>query len=239
MDGVGVDSGLTTPDSRHAIGVFGGTFDPIHYGHLRPAREVMAALGLAEMRFIPSAHPPHRRAPLASAEQRLAMVRLAIAGIAGFVADDRELRRGGLSYTVPTLESLRAELGAEVPLCLLIGADAFLELETWFQWQHLPELAHLVVMRRPGPAVRADADTWPAWARAHACSDARELARAAAGRVMFVDVTPQDISATQLRALIARGEPAADWLPEPVWQFIRANGLYRISAPKTVEERHS
>ena len=132
-----------------ALGILGGTFDPIHYGHLRPAQEVLRALDLAEIRVIPAANPPHRRPPVATPEQRLRMVELAVAGVPGFTVDDREFRRGGPSYTVLTLESLRSEFG-ERPLCLLMGLDAFEGIETWHQWQRLPELAHFIVMTRPG-----------------------------------------------------------------------------------------
>jgi nicotinate-nucleotide adenylyltransferase len=167
------------------------------------------------------------------------MVRLAIENEPGFVADDRELRRGGPSYTVLTLESLRAELGAAVPLCLLIGADAFLEFDTWHRWQEIPVLAHLVVMRRPGSPATPDPATWPAWARARACREASELAKAPAGRVLFVDITPQDISATRLREAIARGAPVTDQLPDTVAQFIRRHGLYLSSSTQPVQEsRH-
>lgn len=218
------------------IGIFGGTFDPIHYGHLRAAREVYDRLKLSELRFISAAQPPHRRQPLASAEDRLTMVRLAIENEPGFAADDRELKRGGPSYTVLTLESLRAELGAAVPLCLLIGADAFLEFETWHRWQEIPALAHLVVMLRPGAPATRNPSTWPAWARERACHVASELAKAPAGRVMFVDISPQDISATRIRDAIARGAAVTEQLPEAVWRYIRRHGLYLPSSTPSLQE---
>ncbi len=221
------------------LGIFGGTFDPIHYGHLRPAREAMTALGLREMRFIPAANPPHRRAPQAAASDRLAMVRLAIADQTGFVVDDRELKRGGPSYTVLTLEELRAELGNEIPLCLLIGADAFTGFETWHQWQRIPELAHLAVVHRPDSAVTDDPGTWPAWARDRACNDPGDLARAAAGRIVLVNVTPQNISATHLRERIARGESPEGALPPAVWRYIVAQRLYATPQSRSLERHHS
>jgi nicotinate-nucleotide adenylyltransferase len=203
------------------IGIFGGTFDPIHYGHLRPAQEAVQKLALAELRFIPAAQPPHRPPPLASAAQRLAMVELAIRGLPGLRADDRELQRGGSSYTVLTLESLRAELG-KTPLCLLIGADQFRSFETWHRWQEIPALAHLVVLNRPGTLFGA----LPVWARARVCEDFRFLREAPAGQLAFLSVSPQDISATRIRAALARGESVQGLLPEAVLDYIRINQVY-------------
>jgi nicotinate-nucleotide adenylyltransferase len=203
------------------IGVFGGTFDPIHYGHLRPAREAFEQLGLAELRFIPALQPPHRPPPVASAAQRLAMVELAVRGQPGLRADDRELRRGGLSYTVLTLEALRAELGA-TPLCLLIGADQFRGFETWYRWRDIQEFAHLVVLNRPG----AEPGALPAWAEARLSADAAALAHAPAGRLVILPVSPQDISATQVRARLARGESIEGLVPEAVREYIRVNQIY-------------
>jgi nicotinate-nucleotide adenylyltransferase len=207
------------------LGILGGTFDPIHFGHLRPAAEVLAALALAEIRFLPAANPPHRHAPLVSAADRLAMVELAIAGHAGFVSDDRELRRGGPSYMVPTLESLRAEVGNR-PLCLLLGIDAFLGLETWYQWARLPELAHLVVLTRPGWTF-PEAAALPAWARDRMATGAGELAQFPAGRIYYQPVTPQAISASAIREKIARGESVQGLVPEAVWEYIGRHRLYR------------
>ncbi len=203
------------------VGVLGGTFDPIHYGHLRPAQEAMQRLALAELRFIPAAIPPHRPPPQASAAQRLAMVELAIRGLPGLRADDRELQRGGLSYTVLTLESLRVEL-ATAPLCLLIGADQFRSFETWHRWREIPELAHLVVLNRPGTAP----GTLPDWVRARVCEDFRLLREAPAGRLAFLSVSPQDISASRIRAALAREESAQGLLPEAVLDYIRTNQVY-------------
>lgn len=203
------------------IAILGGTFDPIHYGHLRPAREALTALELAELRFIPAFQPPHRAPPVATAAQRLAMVELAVRGIPGLRADDRELRRAGLSYTVVTLESLRAEVGP-TPLCLLIGTDQFREFETWYRWQEIPELAHLVVLNRPGAA----AGVLPDWAQARVTGDLTALGRAPAGRLAFLAVSPQDISATRVRAALARGESVAGLVPEAVLDYIWSNQIY-------------
>jgi len=207
------------------IGILGGTFDPIHFGHLRPAEEVLHGLDLEEIRFIPAAHPPHRGAPGAGAEHRLRMVELAVAGRPGLHVDEREIRMGGPSYTVRTLESVRREIGSR-GLCLLMGSDAFGELESWHEWWRLPELAHMVVIARPGwPAPCADEDL-PQWARPRICRQPGLLARKSAGLVMFQDVSPQDISASRIRALIAQGQCVEGMVPTPVWEYIRQNRLY-------------
>ncbi|MEW6332064.1 MAG: nicotinate-nucleotide adenylyltransferase [Pseudomonadota bacterium] len=206
------------------IGLLGGTFDPIHYGHLRPAQEVLRALDLAEVRIIPAANPPHRRVPVASTEQRLRMAELAVAEFPGMRVDDREIIRGGPSYTVLTLESLRQEFGAR-PLCLLLGQDAFGGIETWHEWQRLPELAHFVVMTRPGWAMPAAA-ALPAWARDRLARAASDLARTSAGTIYFQTVTPQDISATRIREAVARHEPVDGLAPPAVLEYLRANRIY-------------
>lgn len=203
------------------LGIFGGTFDPIHYGHLRPAQEVLDALSLDEMRFIPSALPPHRPAPVASAEQRLHMLQIALAEFPRFSADDREIRRGGPSYTVPTLESLRAEMG-DRPLCLVLGLDAFLGLKTWHRWREIPDLAHLVVLTRPGWVL----DGLPEWAGGRQCAQGESLALSPAGRLFFLAVKPQNISATGIRAALVRGQSVEGLLPQAVLGFICQNHLY-------------
>jgi nicotinate-nucleotide adenylyltransferase len=207
-----------------ALGILGGTFDPIHYGHLCPAQEVLRALDLEEIRVIPAANPPHRRPPVATPEQRLRMVELAVAGVPGFTVDDREFRRGGPSYTVLTLESLRREFG-ERPLCLLMGLDAFEGIETWHQWQRLPELAHFIVMTRPGWELPAG-ERLPAWARDRVVRETAKLTQTSSGKIYFQAVTPQDISATRIREALARDETVKVWLPSAVLEYIRANHVY-------------
>ena len=203
------------------ICLLGGTFDPIHYGHLRPAREAMETLGCAALHVIPSAQPPHRSAPVASAVQRLRMVELAVAEFPGFRADDRELRRGGPSYTVLTLASLRAQYGPQ-PLCLLLGMDAFLGFESWHRWQDILDLAHLVVLTRPGWTMQGMA----AWIQERR-GDQEMLSRSAAGHVLFVSVDPQNISATHLRTAFAQGGTTVrGLLPEAVREFICQNKIY-------------
>jgi nicotinate-nucleotide adenylyltransferase len=216
-----LNSTLNTQDPKLAIGILGGTFDPIHHGHLRPAQEALQKLALTEVRFVPGGHPPHRPAPVATSAQRLAMVELAIRGVPDFRVDDRELRRAGPSYTVLTLESLRAELGG-VPLCLLIGMDQFRGFESWHRWQEIPELAHIAVLSRPGTRP----GTLPAWAKARVAEDHSVLQRTPAGRLVFLDVSPQDISGSRIRTVLAQGGSVAGMLPEAVLEYIQANHLY-------------
>jgi len=212
-----------------ALGILGGTFDPIHYGHLELAREAMAAAGLAGVRLIPAGDPPHRGAPVASAIQRLAMAELAVADYRGLAVDPREINRAGRSYTVPTLEELRAEDPLR-PLALIVGADAFLDLPTWHRWRELFDLAHVIVVARPGTAF--DGTLSPELAaewdrRCRAAPDA--LAAAPAGAIVQVAITPRPIAATTIRAALFRGDTAAvrGLLPPAVLAYIERNRLYR------------
>jgi len=208
------------------IGIFGGTFDPIHFGHLRPALEMLQDLPLQAIRFVPLRTAVHRTQPVATAAQRLAMVRTAVEGQQGFFADPRELRRTGSSYSYDTLVSLRAELGPRLPICLLTGLDAFAELPTWYRWKDITGVAHLVVMRRPG----ADAVTDPElrrWMEPCLATDPVALARIPGGLILFRDVTQLDISATAIRSQLAQGLSPRFLLPADVLAFIEQEGLYR------------
>jgi len=210
------------------IGVLGGTFDPIHYGHLRPALESLQALDLAEIRFIPCRQPPHRGWPLATPEQRLAMLQLAIAEQPGFRIDERELDRDGPSYMVDTLTSLRAEIG-NYPLCLMLGMDAFDGLPGWQRWQQIPELAHLVVLGRPGtdlPVRGVLGDLL----KQRQTRDPALLGAQPAGRIWLQPATQLAIAATQIRDLCAQGNSPRYLLPDSVWKYIRDRGLYRSSS---------
>jgi len=209
------------------IGIFGGTFDPIHYGHLRPALELRDQLALSEVRFIPASIPPHRGKPSASAQQRLAMLRLALQGIEGMTVDERELSRDGPSYMADTLRSLRSDVGTR-PLVLLLGLDAFLGLTTWHDWRSIIELAHIAVATRPGWAsenLQEHRELTQLW-REHLCEDAMQLHRTSAGRIVMVEVTPLAISATAIRAQLRQGRSPRFLLPDPVLDYIERNRLY-------------
>ncbi|MFQ5934799.1 MAG: nicotinate-nucleotide adenylyltransferase [Acidiferrobacterales bacterium] len=211
--------------SAVVIGILGGTFDPIHYGHLRPTAQVQRALDLEQVRFVPAARPPHRRPPAAAWKHRLQMVQLAVAQKPRFDVDDREAHMKGPSYTVSTLSSMREEFGS-ISLCLLMGSDAFRGLESWHQWRRLFELAHIVVMARPGSPLAQLELQLPQWARNRFCRDKRELSRTKSGRVIFQQVDPQEISASSLRTKIKSGESVQGLLPDAVWDYIRNNHLY-------------
>ena len=208
------------------IGILGGTFDPIHYGHLRPALEMLETLQLAEVRFIPCRIPAHRATPLITAEQRLELVQRAIADQPGFVADDRELRRDGPSYMVDTLASLRDDLGDDIPLCLILGADAFRGLPSWHRWQQLSELAHIVVMQRPG-ALSSLPPVLEEFIAQRLIEDVVALRQNPAGSILFQLVTQLHISATQIRALLAHGQSPRYLLPEAALAYIHDRALYR------------
>lgn len=205
------------------IGVLGGTFDPIHFGHLRPALELYELLGLEELRFIPCHIPPHRGTPAVSAEHRLAMVERAIVGVSGFQVDPREILRPGPSYTVDTLLELRREIGPGLPLALLMGADAFAGLPSWYRWREILGLANLVVAQRPGDAARPSAT----WLDAASVVDSPTALRArASGKVLFQPVTQLDISATRIRACLSAGRSARYLLPDDVCEYIAEHDLY-------------
>lgn len=217
--------------SSGPIGIFGGTFDPVHYGHLRLAQEAGDRLRLAEVRFIPAGSPPHRNAPGAAAAHRLAMARLAVADNDRFTVDDREVRRAGPGYTVDTLAELRAELGTQRPLALLMGADAFLDLATWHRWEALFDLAHIVVAYRPGFPV----DTWQTrmpvpLAREYGARLARQplaVHLAPAGGVFVLPIAELDIAATGIRHAVGEGMSPRYLLPDSVLRYIEAEQLYR------------
>jgi len=206
------------------IGVLGGTFDPVHYGHLRPALEVYESLGLSELRLIPCRVPPHRPPPEAPPHHRLAMVERAISGVPGFRADARELARPGPSFTVDTLGELRAEIGPERPLLLLMGTDAFAGLQGWDRWREIPLLAHVVVAHRPGAAPAMDS---PYLALAPATDSVAVLRNGAQGRVFFQPVTQLDISATGIRECLRVGRSPRFLLPGSVRRYIAEHRLYR------------
>ena len=210
------------------IGVLGGTFNPVHIGHLRSALEVAEEFAFDELRLIPSARPPHRDAPAVSAEDRLALVRLAVEGIELLQVDDRELQRERPSYSIETLESLRAELGSEVQLFLLLGWDAYCGLPSWHRWQELLDHCHILVLQRP------DADSEAPEAlrdlqAARSVADPQSMS-GPCGEISFVWQTPLAISATRIRQLLASNRSVRFLVPDAVLAYINAHGLYRATS---------
>ena len=218
---------MTAPPER--IGIFGGTFDPIHFGHLRLATELAEAFRLDQVLFIPAGLPYHRgRSAHATTDQRLTMLKLATARDARFGIDERELKREGDTYTFDTLSEIRKERGTDTSLVFLAGSDAFARIDTWHRWTELFDLAHFAV------AIRADDAQWfskgpgafpkEAWPRI--TLNLRELLGTPAGRVMTFSMTPLAISSTAIRALAGDGASIRYLTPAPVVEFIRSHQLY-------------
>jgi nicotinate-nucleotide adenylyltransferase len=212
-----------------AIGLFGGTFDPVHFGHLRLATEVAEAFHLDKVVFLPNGLPYHRgRAAHASNEERLTMLKLATARDARFDVDDRELRRDGPTYSIDTLAEIRAERGPDLPLVFIAGSDAFAKIDTWHRWTELFDFAHFVV------AIRANDEAWQskgpgafpreAWPRI--TLNPRELLSAPAGKVITYFMTPIAISSSAIRTLAGEGASIRYLTPDPVVEFVRSRSLY-------------
>lgn len=207
--------------ARRPLAIFGGTFDPVHLGHLSVAWEASELLD-AEVRLLPASVPPHRPPPIASAAERVAMLRMALQGQSRLTLDTRELQRGGPSYTVDTLAEMRGELG-ERALVLLVGADMFAQLAGWHRWRELFELAHIGVLSRPGVSAALPEALQDEMDR-RLLADLGTLAQLPAGRIVQLEVTPLEISATRIRALLAAGRDPRYLLPEGLF---RDPGLLR------------
>jgi nicotinate-nucleotide adenylyltransferase len=205
------------------LGVYGGTFDPIHFGHLRTALEVKELFELDEIRLIPCFIPAHRDEPSAAAVMRVRMLELALSGRPGMTLDTREIDRGGPSYTVDTLASLRENMAADMPLLLFIGGDAFEHLCQWHRWHALFDYAHVVVMTRPGAGhSELNEDL-----KNRYTDSIQKLKDTACGSLFFQRVTLLDISATAIRQMVAEGRSPGFLLPDAVISYIDQNQLYR------------
>lgn len=210
---------------KRAIGILGGTFDPIHLGHLQPALEAMQTLQLASLRLMPNHIPPHRPQPVATSSQRLSMVELAAEDLPGVTVDDRELRRLTPSYTIDTLIELRREL-PDTPLCFLMGMDSLLGLPSWHRWQELTDYAHLVVAVRPGWQPELGSELAEFVAAHRACSPLA-VHQQLGGHLVWLQNQPLALSATELRARLAQGDPLDGLVPQKVADYIRQQGIYR------------
>lgn len=212
------------PQTRKAIGIFGGTFDPIHYGHLRLALEMYESLELAKVHIIPCFQPVHREMPAASSKQRLAMVERAVSNESTLVADAREIKREGPSYMIDTLLELRQEMPT-TPLCLFIGIDSFLGFLSWHRWQEILEHAHLVIAHRlhyqlPNTGMIAEL------IHERLQHDQSYLHENLSGGIIIRPITSLDISATEIRKQIATGKNPRFLLPDSVYELINQQGIY-------------
>ncbi len=211
---------------RPLTAVFGGTFDPVHYGHLRAAAEVREALGIDDFRFVPAGTPPHRPPPAAGGAERLALLGAALAGHPEFHLDEREIHRPGPSYMADTLDDLRRQLGPDAPLALVVGQDAANGLERWHRWRDLLGAAHLVVMTRPESVAKYSAGLAADLAKRAAAPEI--LRQVPAGRVLHLEVTQLAIASSDIRARLARGADVSFLLPDPAIEAIARLGLYGI-----------
>jgi len=212
-----------------AIGILGGTFNPIHFGHLRMAQELADALNLDTVRFIPAANPPHKDTPAISAEQRAAMVKLAIANNDSFIFDDRELNRAGASYTLDTLLSLREELGEKTSITLFMGSDAFTKFDTWHRWQEIISLCHIALVQRPQLRGHEHklSKTLETFLHNHYSENSDDLHHYAAGFVTMRQITALDISSTAIRHALQHGDSVRYLIPDNVIEYIQQHKLYR------------
>ncbi len=214
------------------IGVYGGTFDPIHYGHLRPVLDVVEALNLEKCYFIPCSVPHHRAMPLASSAQRLEMVAAAIKLEPRFYLDSREIDRDGISYTIDTLESIRTEVNTNQSLCLIVGIDAFIKFNDWHRWQDILNLCHIVVTHRPGwdleLLLESNQFSEKLGEIVSDCKvmDKTELQKKAFGKIIFQPVTQLDISSTNIRMLLAENKSIQYLVPEEIITVIKNHKIY-------------
>lgn len=221
---------VETIDKFPLTGIYGGTFDPIHYGHLRIAEELLDIAGLKQIIFVPSGSPRLRNAPAASRCHRSAMVRLAIEGNNRFVLDEREINRSGISTTVQSLREYQCELDDNTVLCFILGTDAFVKINQWSEWRELFRLCHLIIVARPGYTSLTEDQNLPAEIRkeftARCVQDAAALESQSSGFIYAAQTSLLEISASHIRALLCAGKSIRYLLPENVSDYIESNRLY-------------
>lgn len=219
---------INTASDQSLIALFGGTFDPIHFGHLRPVEQLAKETLLDQVILLPNNVPPHRPQPQASAQQRLKMAELAVEGNPLFSVDPRELAVDNPSYTLVTLETLRKEHGAQRPLAFIIGQDSLLSLHTWHRWEELLDFCHLLVMARPGYSECLDTPELQRWYDKHRVFTPAELKQRPCGVIYQANTPLLDISATQIRQRLREGKSCATLLPTAVERYIESQGLYLV-----------
>lgn len=208
------------------IGILGGTFDPIHLGHIHLASVIKQQCALQSVRILPCNQSPLKNhQPIASPMQRIAMIKLAIAKYDYLMMDDREIQRQGISYMVDTLQSLRAEL-TKIPLCLIMGIDAFVQFDSWHRWQEIPELVHLIIANRPNAPMLQQNPVITKLFNSRRIDNPELLKTKAAGFILFTDIKPLPIAAIDIRKLIKEHGNASNLLAPTVWQYIVEHKLY-------------
>lgn len=212
------------------VGIFGGTFDPIHYGHLRIAEEIVKTVGLQKLYFVPAGMPRLRHSPVASPQHRVEIVRLAIQKNPDFVLDEREINRGGVSYSIDTVREFKQEFGEEIRLCFVLGADAFINLPEWNNWKELFNLCHFIVSTRPGYTLTLIKELLSKELREECSqrwvSNTESLRKDTSGLIFIASTTMLDISATSIRAHIADGRSVRHLVPSVTVNYISENKLY-------------
>ena len=213
-------------NSESGLAILGGTFDPVHFGHLQSAIAVKELLAVPVVKLVPSFIPPHRGLPHSTAIERLSMLQLASHDNSGVVVDDREISRQGVSYTVDTLTSFRQEIGENASLYFVLGIDSYCTLNKWVRWQELTEIAHLIVLARPGclPQVPSEVRVWQS---KKLVNDVNCMRGKPGGEICHVELVQVDVSATEIREMIGSGVRPAGKMPESVIDFAFAHELYR------------
>ena len=214
---------MTIPES--GLAVFGGTFDPVHFGHLESAAAVMNLLRVPRVKLVPSFVPPHRQGPSSTPAQRLSMLQIATCRDDAMDVDDREVSRQGISYTADTLASFRSELGQVAPLYFVLGIDSYCTLNEWDRWRSLTDVAHLVVLDRPGQSPGIPTEVLM-WSKSRLVNDPEDMMRLAFGTICLVSLVQVDVSATQIREMLKIGRRPTGKMPEKVIDFALEHGLY-------------
>ncbi len=214
---------MTNPEA--GLAVFGGTFDPIHFGHLESAAAVMDLLGVPRVKLVPSFVPPHRISPSSTPAQRLSMLQIATCENNAMEVDDREVSRRGVSYTADTLASFRSELGKAAPLYFVLGVDSYCTLNEWDRWRSLTDVAHLVVLDRPGYSQEIPAEVLT-WSQRKLVDDPKEMKHLAFGAICLLSLAQVDVSATDIREMLKIGRRPTGKMPEKVIDFALEHGLY-------------
>lgn len=213
-------------DMTQLQAMYGGTFDPVHYGHLKPVEILANQIGLNKVIIVPNNVPPHRPQPEATSEQRQRMLELAIADKPLFILDERELKRDTPSYSAQTLREWREEQGPNQPLAFIIGQDSLLTFTTWHDYASILDNVHLIVCRRPGYPLAMANEQDQRWLEKHLTDDVERLHNSPAGVIYLAETPWFDISATIIRQRLENGESCSDMLPETVLDYIRAQKLY-------------